>query len=271
MKIRFALLCLFVLALGCSKKNDPAPVTGCQVSSITTAFTGGGQWSQKYTYSGNSVSSLQFQVVDNTSTTTSNFTYTYDGSGRLTQVALVGTPQASDMASATITYSGTSTYPSVVKATLGDGSYNQTTYTYNSTQQVTQSVSNYFDASSNTTTSSYQTFSYPNTTTMNYSTVENYPGLPADGKASVATFEYTYDTKSNPLSGYDLVGATFSTTNNVLTYKATSHTDSGDFSSTTTYTYLYNSKGYPTKKTYPFTNLDPNSTVTITFSYTNCN
>lgn len=271
MKIHALLLCLLAVALGCSKKNDPAPVTGCQVSSIATAFTGGTQWIQTFSYSGSSVSGLQFKTVDGGTTTSSNYNYTYDGSGRLTNVTLVGTAQSTDFASVSLTYSGSNTSPSVVKVTLGDGSYNQTTYTYNSTMQVTQAVVSYFDATSNTTTSSYQTFSYPNSTTHNASSVENYTGLPADGNASIATYEYTYDTHSNPESGYDLVGGSFATTNNVVTFKATTHTSSGDFSSTITYTYTYNSKGYPTKKTYLFTNLDPNSTVTITYSYTNCN
>lgn len=273
MKIRSALLSLLVIAFSCSKKNDPAPsASACLLSSSTTTFSDGSTWVEKLSYnSSNIVSSMQFQVTNGGSTTSANYNYTYDGSGRLSKLTFVGTAQASDYSSIDITYSGSSANPSTIKVTLGDGSYSLTTYTYNSTNQVTQSVNVYFDQSSNTTSNSYRTYSYPNTTTLNVSSAENYVGLPADGGSSISTDEYTYDDKSNPIAGYDVIGATVATTNNVLTHKSTAHTNNGDFSSTVTYTYSYDSKGYPVKKTYLFTNIDPNSTVTITYSYTNCN
>jgi YD repeat-containing protein len=273
MKIRPVILSLLVITFSCSKKNDPAPATsGCLLSSSTTTFSDGGSWLEKLNYnSSNVISSMQFQVTSGGSTTSANYNYTYDGSGRLTKLTLTGTAQASDYSSIDITYSGSSTYPSTIKVTLGDGSYSQTTYTYNSSNQATQSVNTYFDQSSNTTSNSYRTYNYPNTTTLNVSSIENYVGLPGDGGASISTEEYTYDDKNNPMVGYDVIGATLATTNNVLTHKSTTHTNNGDFSSTVTYTYSYDTKGYPVKKTYLFTNIDPNSTVTITYAYTNCN
>jgi hypothetical protein len=267
MKTSSIILLAVALTIGCSKKSDPAPsssITACLLTKSTLNKS-----SNTISYnSSNQPTSIVIATDDGTGTVNSNtYNITLDASGRITKLTNTGTPVGFAFSSIEFTYSGSNTYPLSAKLNSPDGSYIQGTSTFNSSNQLTQTVSAFFDKSLNTTTNSYTTYSYPTTSTKNPSKKESFNGLPGAGGDKFSMNEYTYDDKNLPNDFLNLYAGN-ATTNNILTDKQTfSPGTVSESVSTQTFTYQYNSKGYPTQRSYQLLG----STVTEFYIYSNCN
>ncbi len=267
MKSSSIILVAVALTIGCSKKSDPAPsssLTGCLLTKSTLNKS-----ANTIAYnSGNQPTSVVIAEDDGTGTINTNtYNITLDASGRITKLTNTGTPVGFAFSSIEFTFSGSNTYPSNTKLNSADGSYIQGTNTFNSSNQLTQTVSAFFDKSLNTTTNSYTTYSYPTTSTKNPSKKESFNGLPGGGGDKFSMNEYTYDDKNLPNEFLNLYAGN-AATNNILTDKETFNSGTSNESvNTQTFTYQYNSKGYPTQRSYQLLG----GTVTEFYNYSNCN
>jgi len=270
MKTHALVLFIIALIIGCSKKSDPTPASSNSPSCLLTKATLT-QSSTVINYNSSNQPTTVVLTYANIGPANANtYNVTVDGSGRITKMATSGTPNGFAFSSLEATYTGTNVFPATYKLTFSDGSYTQNTATFSSNNQVTQIVSTSHLADGSTS-NSHTTFTYPNTTSQNPTKAEDFMGLPNEGGDKYEVQEYTYDDKNLP-GGASLISF-FSTgitaTNNILTDKDTySPGTAGEYVSTQTYTYQYNSNGFPTKRTYSILG---GSTITESFTYGNCN
>jgi hypothetical protein len=270
MKTHALVLFFFALIIGCSKKSDPGPANAATPSCLLTKATLS-QSSTTITYnSSNQPTTVAITNFNSGPANANTYNVTVDASGRITKLATSGTPNGFAFSSLEATYSGSNVFPTSYKLTLSDGSYTQNTNTFNSTNQLTQTVFATHDQTSGNTSNTYTTYTYPNTTTQNPSKATTFFGLPNEGGDEYETQDYTYDDKNLP-GGTSLISF-FSNdipaTNNIVTNKQTySPGTAGEYITTQTYTYQYNSKGFPTKRSYQV----QGSTVTEAYTYGNCN
>ena len=226
----FALL--VICFAGCSKK-DPAPIV-CYLTSYTDS-------SSSFTYT----ETLQYddknRVISTISTSnglpleTTTFVYGADGN--------LSTADFGGGTTATFLFDGDNR---MIKRTLAPGGATNVN-TYNAAGQHISLVSTNPDCP----TCGYTiTYSYPNTTTHNYSTAI------AVGSTYTYTTVYEFDSHPNPYK--PVLYSSTGTDNNITKEIKTTN----GISETTTSTYTYNDKGYP------LTKISSNG-VTTAYSY-NC-
>ncbi len=217
------------LLTGCGKSSDPA-ILNCQISTskyttadavetTTYAFNASGQ-----------VASLSYTKKPNGGTAESySITLTYNASGLVTEW------NYSHGGKIVVTYN---TSKQRIKREDYDGPdfLGSQTFEYNTTGQVVKR--SYFDASN--TLYNYIIYSYPNTTTGNFTKMEVY--LPNDERIEIDDF--SYDDKKVKLPD---LGVNMYLTNNVTA--RTLKDGTGLFAGRITNSYQYNEQGYPTKVT----------------------
>lgn len=206
-------LVLFLIA-GCSGK-DPAPVV-CYLS--THAYSG---TTETYAYNDKN----QVISITESGAPTLTITYTYDANGDLK------TGSFSDGTSANYTFDSNH---QLIQQEYEPGD-NVVTFAYNSSGQHISTI--YTGPGCSGTCTTTWNYTYPDTTTHNASllTVTNGP--------STETYAYLYDDKVNP---FKLVLYASTGSDNNITQVIFSNNGSPV---TTSYTYEYNDRGYPTKKT----------------------
>lgn len=270
MKTHALVLFFLALIIGCSKKSDPAPANSNAPSCLLTKATLTGSSTTINYNSSNQPTTVVISYSNSGPANANTYNVTVDASGRITKLATAGTPNGFAFSSLEATYSGSNIFPTTYELTFSDGSYTQNTATFNSSNQVTQVVSSTHDQTSGNTSSSYTTFTYPNTTSQNPLKAEDFFGLPTEGGDKYEVHDYTYDDKNLP-GGASLISffsSGITAVNNILTDKQTySPGTAGEYISTQTYTYQYNSKGFPTQRSYQLIG----STVTESYTYSNCN
>ncbi|HEV8513420.1 MAG TPA: hypothetical protein VGQ59_09085 [Cyclobacteriaceae bacterium] len=266
-------LVLFFLALivGCSKKSDPSPANSNTPSCLLTKATLTGSSTAISYNSSNQPTSVVITYSNSGPANANTYNVTVDASGRITKLATSGTPNGYAFSALEATYSGSNVFPTTYKLTFSDGSYTQNTATFNSSNQVTQVVSSSYYQSPGTTSSSYTTYTYANATSQNPLKAESFIGLPTEGGDKYEVHDYTYDDKNLPggASLMSFFSTGISATNNILTDKDTySPGTAGEYVTTQTFTYQYNSNGFPTKRSYSVLG---GSTITESYTYGNCN
>ena len=209
-----AMTLLWLIIVGCSKK-DPAPII-CYLT--TNVF---GSITDTYTYNDKN----QVISITESGTPTLIITYTYDANGDLK----IGS--FSDGTTYVYTFDGNH---QLIKREYLAGD-NVATFAYNSTGQHISTV--YEGPGCSGTCTTTWTYAYPNTTTHNASLVTVNNGV------STETYAYQYDSKFNPFKPvlYSSTGSDNNVTQLIFSNNGSPIT--------TSYTYEYNERGYPTKKT----------------------
>jgi YD repeat-containing protein len=207
-----------VLLIGGCKKKDPAPVI-CYLTDYTEV-NGSYNYSEVLTY--NDMNKVIMIAVTVAGSPTDVYTYTYGANGNLATANFPG--------GETVSYTFDGQNRLVLRTTAPSGE--TSTYSYNASGQNILRV--YNDPSCASCGFTY-TYTYPNTTTHNYSQLHY---VSAGGSSFTLTFEY--DDHPNPYKPvlYSSTGSDNNVTKQVFT-------DDAGTSSTTTITYTYNDKGYP--------------------------
>src|SRR5689334_20637479 len=161
-----SLLCLvaiFAIVLGCSKKDSPVPV--CYASTITYASEGYNGLST-YTYANNRVISVSTSGNDGYTFTK---TFSYDAQGKIISYTTTDVSPSSGTSVETYTLS----YDANNRVSQEISSSIKNVYTYNSSgQRVKKEV--YNGPSPTFTLDRYEVYTYPSTSTKNYTTLIRY-------------------------------------------------------------------------------------------------
>jgi hypothetical protein len=249
------------ILVGCNKDDDPKTklcflTTVVEVGSAETTTI-------NYTLENQKITKVNTKSVYSGGSFEDNTTITYDSKGNITET------NSSDGTRTVFTY----TNNQVTKVEDFDGTTlsDRTDYEYSNGQIV---KAQYYDETNPGTfvKDDYDVFEYANTTSKNPIKIKSFSKT---GTTPSYTVEYQYDDKKNPYSAsaaiLNLLSLYAEASENNIT-KATFTSASSPNVQTNTYTYEYNTEGYPTKSTRVATNTGQPSTSTSTTTYTyNCN
>jgi YD repeat-containing protein len=248
---------LALFTQGCKKDEVKSSASGCYV--LTQQSSGSdGSSNTTFTYSSSNVlTSITLSFTGFGSTT---YTLSYDSQGRLTKVTF------SDNSYITNTYDSNGHLTESDNTDSKGNQNSKTTYTYNSSGQVT--LVQFYGQVNGTgplTLSSHDTYDYASTSTKNPQTASHYVDDSGSQLMTTDTFEYD----SNKVPTASQTSDPTQSTNNVT--KITTKGSGGDVENTTTYSYQYNSEGYPTTVTMNSTGNSnglsaQNSTTTYTYN-----
>ena len=213
-------LVLGFLALSCSKNSDQVTPALCYLATIEYPDSGNANKTISETYLYNDK-----HQVTTVSYTTLGFiylvnSYNYDSNGRLLNI------NGDDGTVTTYTYLGSNI--SRLDTKIGMDTYS-VIYSYDNKGRIASATYSF-----NGTKSGTNIYAYPNETTRNFGTETN---ISNDG-TSLGVTKYEYDT--NPLPYFP------SSTENNITKKTFSN---GAYTCISTYSYNYNSNGYPISST----------------------
>ena len=224
-RISVLLMLIAVIGVQCTTSVELV-IPPCFPTSISTNSTGV-SYNTTYQYnSSNKVTSTKSTSTMGNQTVTVNATFTYDGDGNIVTASEI----SSTGSSATRNYTYDISHNLTQETYQVDGiAISKSTYQYNSTNQLIKVL--YGNGSGSTTSTS--SFTYQTPVARNPTTVTSSLG---------SSWAYTYDTKPNPLK---VLFVSVQPDNNIIKMTNTS----GGSVTTTTYTYQYDSKGFPIART----------------------
>lgn len=229
---------MFIAAsVGCSEKSDPAPVI-CYLASVSSTYESGNKTSSTYVYNDKN----QLVSVTDSSTGVTDI-YTYDGSGKITQIG-----------DRTFSYDANNR---VVKL---EDKFNVRSYAYNGIGQL---ISHVTEARVSPTVRYTKKLEYLNASTQNYTKATFSQTIISNSITSTTgVTNYEYDTKTNP---YKLtIPVSLQSDNNIVKISTTS----GSYTQIETFTYQYNERGYPISSLYSLSNNNGYKlTISNTYSY----
>ena len=225
-----AVLCMIALSgVQCTQKSVELVIAPCFPTSISTNVSTTG-FSQSLSYNYNSTNLVISTATANTlagQTVTVNTTYAYDTDGNIVSASISG-----DGSNTVNNYTYDISHKLTQETQQVDGVLKvKIVYHYNATQQFIGAENTSFAGSASTTTTSAYTYNTP---------VSRNPVMVTSSSGD--TWTYTYDTKPNPLK---VLFVSIQPDNNVTRMTMTS----GGSAKTTTYTYQYDSNGFPVART----------------------